>query len=661
MNESLKILRKLQPVLGERAKRLWHIYQASDFKKRRELEQAINILAARYLKVFDNRIYLEPIPKDQCPGDYYLSEVTYLGKEQYPFYLREEDLSMHCGLFGVTGCGKTNAAYILVSELLKKEKPFLILDWKRNFRKLLSRDDLRDKLLIFTLGGEKNNFYFNPLIPPKNVDPRVWLNLLTEIICHAYFCGEGVMHILRNTIDQAYRDFGVYVGQKNYPTFKDIQKYMDKMFMRKGRKMLWMDTSDRVTGSMIFAGGLGNIVNVKIDNQIPLEELLNRHVVLELDNLINADKVFIIETLLLWTYQYKLQNGNKEKLDSLIVIEEAHNILRKSELKRESIIELMFRQLRELGIGIVYITQNISKIPITALQNTFTIISFNQRHKLELDTVAKIMLLNKEDKELLGKLRIGEAVIKGRYENPFTTKFPLFLIKKENIPDKAVRELMQRNYEKLGLNNARIENSGKNSLSSSEHILSPLEKIMLIDIHKKPFYGMIKRYRKLSLNDFEGNKTKDELIKRGLVKPVKVNRLKLLELTEQGINILSQLGNKINKSKKRESLEHRYWVHRIGNYFQNKGFQVEKEKDNIDLVANQGDIKIAIEVETGESDFLANIRNCLNKDFDKIISAATNKEAEIKIRQKLEETGIIKEEKIALCHVKQFFIEPKGL
>jgi len=657
MNFTRKRLKQLKPILGAKAETIWKLYQVSDFKKRQELENLIDILAAKNLKTFETDALLEPIPKNLCFGDFYAGDVTYLDKKLYPYYLRKTDLSMHLGLFGVSGCGKTNAAYTLINELIKKNKPFLILDWKRNFRDLLAVDDFKDKLLIFTLGGEKNNFTFNPLIPPKNVDPKVWLNLLIEIICHAYFAGEGVMHILRNSIDQAYKDFGIYSGNKVYPTFKDVVTYMDKNFKRRGRKLLWMDTSDRVTNSLLFKGGLGNIVNVsKLEEQISLEELIKKNVVLELDNLVNADKVFIIEALLLWIYQYKLQSRKRNKLENVLLIEEAHNILRKS-LGKESIIELMFRQLRELGTGIIYITQNISKIPITALQNTFTVIAFNQRHKTELETVAKILLLDKNDKELLGKLRIGEAIIKGRYENAFTVKFPLFPVKKGIISDFEIREQMKGYYRYFREN--KPANGKKEVIPAfSEKAISDKERIFLLDIIKNPVSSITKRYKSLALNNRVGNVIKNNLVAKGLVIVKEIStrkgRVKLLALTQKGKEVLSRLGVK-EKYLVRNSIEHKFWKNQIAHYFMNKGCKVFEEKDNVDLIVENKDKRVAVEIETGKSDYMRNIEKNLNKGFHRIISIFINREDMDKAQDLLKKKGWDNDKKIIIAHINEFY------
>ncbi len=56
------------------------------------------------------------------------------------------------GIFAVTGEGKTNLAYLLALQLLKSRIPFIVIDWKRSWRSLLSLQDRFPELIsmLFT-------------------------------------------------------------------------------------------------------------------------------------------------------------------------------------------------------------------------------------------------------------------------------------------------------------------------------------------------------------------------------------------------------------------------------------------------------------------------------------------------------------------------------
>ena len=53
----------------------------------------------------------------------------------------------------------------------------------------------------------------------------VWLKKLIEVMCHAYFLGEGVMVLLMRAIDALYKDYGLYTNKpKGYPTMADMRR-----------------------------------------------------------------------------------------------------------------------------------------------------------------------------------------------------------------------------------------------------------------------------------------------------------------------------------------------------------------------------------------------------------------------------------------------------
>ena len=120
----------------------------------------------------------------------------------------------------------------------------------------------------------------------------------------------------------------------------------------------------------------------------------------------------------------------------------------------------------------------------------------------------------------------------------------------------------------------------------------------------------------------------------GLVTPLTVNRLKLLELTERGISTLELIGIKITQTKRNGSLKHRYWRHKVKLWYQDHGYTVEEEKDGIDIVASKGEERIAVGVETGKSDIRKNIINAL-KHYPKLIIVPTNLVAEDISRERI--------------------------
>jgi predicted component of viral defense system (DUF524 family) len=100
---------------------------------------------------------------------------------------------------------------------------------------------------------------------------------------------------------------------------------------------------------------------------------------------------------------------------------------------------------------------------------------------------------------------------------------------------------------------------------------------------------------------------------------------------------LDNLGIKFKISNRDGGIEHQYWLNKISQDYKIKGYKVELEKSvgngkAIDIVAQKNHDKIAIEIETGKSNTIENIRKCLKAGYDSVISIATNWEAFTKFK-----------------------------
>ncbi len=222
MSEEIQeICRRLKPVIGRQADRYWLAYLSEDWRGRQELEIALRLLQARLLgsDVQIPQVHLSAPPRELARGEYPLGQVMYAEKVLYPFGLREDEWIQYTAIFGRSGAGKTNTVFVVIGNLLRAHKPFLIFDWTRNYRDIL--DSCHQEILIYTVGRSIIPFAFNPLIPPEGTDPATWLKKLIEIIAHAYYLGEGVMFLLQEALHAVYQDFSLYSGRpENIPPFR---------------------------------------------------------------------------------------------------------------------------------------------------------------------------------------------------------------------------------------------------------------------------------------------------------------------------------------------------------------------------------------------------------------------------------------------------------
>ncbi len=92
-----------------------------------------------------------------------------------------------------------------------------------------------------------------------------------------------------------------------------------------------------------------------------------------------------------------------------------------------------------------------------------------------------------------------------------------------------------------------------------------------------------------------------------------------------------------------EGIVHKFWKHKISEYYMSKKLEVLVEKNingRPDIIVIKGDKKTAVEIETGKSNFIANIQRALEAGFDEIVCIATNRHVEEKIRQELKRKNI---------------------
>ncbi len=435
-------LRKLAPVGRQRADLAWLLYLSGETEERRATDELTDVLLFQKIqKDYREKIFLDPPPAADCFGEYFLGTVVYPpGKPYCQFGLRENEWIKHVLIVGMTGAGKTNLAFQILKELKRNGKPFLVFDWKRNYRDLLQLPEFKE-LLVFTVGREVVPFRFNPLIPPLGSEPGEWLMKLVDVCAHAYFVGEGVEYLLREAIDWVYEKCGFLDGSwTEIPTFFRVRDYVYKKHLQ-GRMSLWKASALRVLESLCFRHGLGPVLNSGDDWD--WKRLLEADVVLELDALSDSDKVFFTEAMILWLYEFRKSEGKREEFKHGLVVEEAHHILshKKENVEgAETIMETCLRQIREFGEAVIVIDQEPTKLSNSIKANTNCKITFNLGNGKDILDISNCMGLSKEESDYINLLDVGQAIVslKGRVAVPMQVVFPRAGVRKGLIGDSGV-------------------------------------------------------------------------------------------------------------------------------------------------------------------------------------------------------------------------------
>ncbi len=445
-----EICRKLKPIFGKKVDEIYLRYSMAETREEKEdIAHFLNALYQKNLsKLLERNILLEPPTQEQVSGDYPIAPISYANKKLYQFSLREEDWPRHVCISGMSGSGKTTLAFNIIENFIKKGKPFLVFDWKKSFRPLMNSGD---KVMCFTLGNDNitNIFRINVNRPPQGINPEEWINILCDLITESFNASFGVHKVILETLDMAFKKNKVYEGSGNYPTWDDMKIYLEQKAERsKGREAQWVESALRIATVLTF-GSISKIINSKEKESLKIEDLLDKQVILELDALGNVEKKFLCEYIL--TYIHKLQKLRQPSLDRelnyAIIVDEAHNVFLKDKTNfvKESVTDMIYREIREYGVSLICLDQHISKLSDTVKGNSACHIAFQQQLPEDLYDISGLMQL-RENKEVFNQLPVGSAIVKlsERYTQPFLVEVLFSEARKEIITDQEIVEKMQR-------------------------------------------------------------------------------------------------------------------------------------------------------------------------------------------------------------------------
>ena len=612
------------------------------------IEKQIISLAYQTFGNIDSKTLLSLPPENKCNGSINLGTVLY-DKEKWPFALKYGEITQNTAILGRSGAGKTNVTFHILSQLIEKKIPFVFMDWKRTVRHLIP--NFKNKLNIYTPGRSLVKFPFNPFVVPPGIESNVYVNQLVDVISQAFTLGDGSRSILRKAIASI-------CAQGNLcPTTGDIIKELEKV-PDTGRAGGWKITAMRALESLEFAELSSNS---PISQEQLAEKMLHENTVIELDALAQESKKFLIPLLCLWLYYVRLKSSDREKLKLVIFIEESHHVLHKrAQTSNETILEMLFRQCRELGIGIVVIDQHPHLLSSAALGNAYTSIFLNQKDPADINKAAAVCLLDADEKKYLSMLPVGQGIVKiqDRWMLPMHIQFPLMNVKKGFVTDALLARYS-------AINNAKTTGSGRNT-SMLKHNPSMFQSgpgqvpriptllnvalnedsfRLLSDILTFPNDGVKVRYKRLNLSTGSGNRLKEQLLHQSWIESQTVDlgqtRKTCLRLTKQAKDIL----NLDSSDPQHGSILHEYWKRFYAQRFREQGYQVELEvpriSGRVDVVARKEDERIAIEIETGKSNYLRNIRQDLLAKYDKTIVVATDKPAFEKIEKQLAQKDLL--------------------
>lgn len=346
------------------------------------------------------------------------------------------DLTRHTLITGFTGSGKTNTVLYLLDQLWRKHHiPFLVIESaKKEYRALIRVPGFED-LLIFTLGDESTSpFRLNPfeLLPGVRVEAHLGR---LQACFDAALPQFGILpSIVAEALDKIYAAKGwrlidrappeTDAGERRlFPTMRDmfaavIRAVEGRGYSGETRDNIRAAASGRI-GSLL-RGSKGRMFGSQ--RSFPADLVFTRPVILELNDLNEDDKALTMMFLLTWLREYRELHARKQ-LQHVTVVEEAHNVLSNvqsvanpeiaadTKAKAVAAFATMLAEVRAYGEGIIISDQSPEKLAPDAMRNTNLQIAHQLRDRHDREAIARAMIMDAEQQDYLGKLRIGEAAL----------------------------------------------------------------------------------------------------------------------------------------------------------------------------------------------------------------------------------------------------------
>jgi len=595
------LFRRLKPLYGRKIDLLWLEYQTADVERKKEIEALLTIIGAKRLglAVGDERLVLDaPPPALIGDGEFTIGNVSYPSLTPYPFRVKRNELLRHMFVLGPTGTGKSTLLLNLLVQLQAADVPFMVFDFKRNYRCLL-RAPHSEHLAVFTVGRTTATLAINALTPPTGVEFEEWAEALADIISTSYLLLQGARNVLKEALLQAHAQHG------NAATLAHAHELIANELdaTRSGsRRYGWLESSTRSLEELT-KGPFGRALNAT--SATAIADLLTRSVVFELQGFGEDQKRFFC---LFWLQAVLLLRKNssatREQLQHLLVFDESHNVFPRERPGEVSVPARLAREVREYGEAIIAATQQADVSESLIANSGF---KFILRCDFPRDVTFASQLLQIEPK-WLPKLAIGTGIARlpVRFYSPILFTFAEQPIKNQTITDAEVHEQWSR---------AQPRNVGAPVVASPVGQVNEREELLLRDVATTPISPITHRYQRLGWHMEVGNRTKDAIIKRGLARFDAVStprgQVKILTLTPDGIAVLASRGVAL-RQQRAGGAEHEFWKHELRSVLQQHEYEVAEEfplggGKTADLRAERNGHVLFIEVETGRSDIAANV------------------------------------------------------
>ena len=346
-------------------------------------------------------------------------------------FLNENMLTSHVFITGSTGSGKSNTVYQLLDKLCTQgsEKHFLVVEPTKGEYKAVFGG--RPDVSVYGTNYRKTKLLrLNPFSFPEGVQLFAHLDRLTEIFNACWPMYAAMPAVLKDAMERAYAEAGWDLKTSEnekygrlFPTFTDVLRQID----------LVMNESDYSGDSKgDYKGALktrlksltnGIYSDVFGCDELSEAELFDRNVIVDLSEIGPETTSLIMGMLVLKLQEYRMaSNAMNAELKHITVLEEAHNLLKRTSTEQSSesanstgkSVEMLtnaIAEMRTYGECFMIVDQAPGALDPAAIRNTNTKIVLRLPDYSDRELVGKSIGLNEYQITELGKLECGVAAV----------------------------------------------------------------------------------------------------------------------------------------------------------------------------------------------------------------------------------------------------------
>lgn len=350
--------------------------------------------------------------------------------ESIPVNFDVNSFASHVFVTGSTGTGKSNTIYQLLDKLQEQRVKFLVVEpAKGEYKKIFG-----GKCKVYgTNPSHSELLCVNPFSFPEGIHVLEHIDRLVEIFNACWPMYAAMPAVLKDAMEKSYEKKGWNLKYSKceprvFPTFVDLINQLPEVM---NSSLYSEDTKSDYSGALITrVHSLTNGINGEIFcsfNELTAEDLFENNVIIDLSRVgSNETKSLLMGIIVMKLQEYRLHlDKMNEKLLHVTVLEEAHNLLRKTSMgqaqesanlqgKSVEMITNSIAEMRTFGEGFIIADQAPDLLDEAVIRNTNTKIVLRLPDETDRKIVGGAMALNENQINELAKLPRGVAAV---YQN----------------------------------------------------------------------------------------------------------------------------------------------------------------------------------------------------------------------------------------------------